>query len=79
MTPIPLHGKPGGWEIQFGQWFWQTKMPGVYSIGTFTGWEHYLYIGIRTTNLDTGEVMMLPLLLSGGRHRSVRPGPSEAW
>ena len=59
-TNPPLHGKPGGWEIQYGDWFWPTEMPGVFSIGHFTGWEHYLYIGIRTTNLDTGEVMMLP-------------------
>ncbi|MGR3909700.1 fimbrial protein [Burkholderia sp. SR8] len=57
-------GKPGGYQMKFKQWYHPTDIPGVFYTGGMGGtapgglYEHYLYLGIRTTNLDTGEVMM---------------------
>ncbi|MBP0609665.1 MULTISPECIES: fimbrial protein [Burkholderia] len=51
---------PGGWEFRFAQYYYPTDIPGAFNTGGLTGSNtvHYLYVGIRTTNLDTGEVMM---------------------
>ncbi|MCA7925845.1 type 1 fimbrial protein [Burkholderia cenocepacia] len=52
-------GQPGGWEFKFKQWLPQSGIPGVFfSPFSDPSVQHYRYIGIRTTNLDTGEVMM---------------------
>ncbi|CAB3760208.1 hypothetical protein LMG29660_03911 [Burkholderia puraquae] len=55
-------GQPGGWEFKFKQWYHETDIPGVFYTGGMNGSptiHHYYYMGIRTTNLDTGEVMMM--------------------